>query len=55
LSARLKLENNYNSISRAELSALNAENLDNEELMIEQEVEIIENEEPAIEGEPDAV
>jgi len=52
LSARLKLENNYNSISRAELSALNAENLDNEELMIEQEVEIIENEEPAIEGEP---
>lgn len=42
MSARIKLENNFNSISQAELSALNADNLiDNDELETE-DVEIIE-------------
>ena len=42
IAARIKLENNYNSISQAELSALNADNLiDNDELETE-DVEIIE-------------
>jgi hypothetical protein len=48
ISARIKLENNYNSISQAELSALQAENLETNELMEEQGVEIIAT--PAVGG-----
>lgn len=60
ISARIKLENNYNSISQAELSALQAENLDTNDEMVEQGVEIIETPAPVAPaptqgGEPDAV
>lgn len=45
-SARIKLENNYPSISQAEASALQSENGDYLELMVEQGVEIIPVNEP---------
>lgn len=41
ISARIKLENGYNSISQAELSALQAENMDTNELLIEEDIPII--------------
>lgn len=41
ISARIKLENGYNSISQAEASALEAENKDTTELLQEQGVEIL--------------
>jgi len=44
MSARIKIENNSNSISQAEASALEAENLDNNDSIKEQGVEIIEAE-----------
>lgn len=42
LSARIKLENGYNSISTAEASALQDENLETQEILQEQGIEIIE-------------
>jgi hypothetical protein len=51
LSARIKLEQGYNSISRAELSAMNAENITKEESLVEDGVEIIEPEIEEVEAE----
>jgi hypothetical protein len=42
LSARIKLENGIDSISQAELSALQAENIDTNLLMVEEGVDIVE-------------
>ena len=42
ISARVKIENNYKSITQAELSALQAENLIENEALEEEGVEIIE-------------
>jgi hypothetical protein len=45
VSARIKIENNINSISQAELSALQADNLDWNAFLEEQEVELVNTEE----------
>lgn len=42
ISARIKLENNFNSISQAELSALQSENIVENEILADEGVEIIE-------------
>jgi hypothetical protein len=64
ISARVKLENGYNSISQAELSALQAENEDTNEMLVEEDIPIIavnqeevgldieENEPPIVEETP---
>ena len=51
ISARIKLEQGFNSISQAEISALNDENLTTNELLQEDGVEIIETTEPETEEE----
>ena len=50
MAARIKLENNYNSISQAEVSALNADNIADNDMLVEEDIEIIEVEENAREG-----
>ena len=52
MSARIKLENNYNSISQAEMSALQADNLADNEVLEDEDVEIIEVEQET-EAEPE--
>lgn len=42
MAARIKMENNYNSISQAELSALQADNIADNDTLSEEEVDIIE-------------
>ena len=53
ISARIKLEKGMNSLSQAEASALNAENLEYNDMLIEEDVEIVETGQTEEEPEPE--